>query len=74
MFLVANYSLARDIIVTPHAIRNALIQLLPERGEALFEELGIRQNYSLATLCHLALYDDWLMYAMSLILEALLDP
>ena len=74
MFLVANYSLAREIIITPHAVRDALTKVLPEHGATLFEALGVRQNYSLAVLCHLALYDDWLMYAMSLILEALLDP
>ena len=72
MLLVADHALAREIIVTPDALRQALCAALPERGEALFDLLGVRVPYSLATLCHLALYDDWLCYAMSLILELLL--
>jgi len=72
MLLVANHALARSVIVTPDALKRALCKALPERGEQLFEQLGVRASYSLATLCHLALYDDWLCYAMSLILELLL--
>jgi len=72
LLLVANYALAHEIIVTPDALRQALRTALPERGEALFDLLGVRAPYSLATLCHLALYDDWLCYAMSMLLEALL--
>jgi len=72
MLLVANHALAREIIATPDALRQALCTALPERGEQLFELLGMRAPYSLATLCHLALYDDWLCYAMSLLLESLL--
>jgi len=72
MLLVANHPLANEIIVTPDALRQALRTALPERGEALFDLLGVRAPYSLATLCHLALYDDWLCYAMSMLLETLL--
>ena len=69
---MADHALAREIIVTPDALKQALCTALPERGEQLFDQLGVRAPYSLATLCHLALYDDWLCYAMSLILELLL--
>jgi len=72
LLLVANYALACEIIVTPDALKQALCTALPGRGEALFDLLGVRVPYSLATLCHLALYDDWLCYAMSLLLESLL--
>ena len=72
MLLVANHALAREITITPDALKQALFTALPERGEALFDLLGVRAPYSLATLCHLALYDDWLCYAMSLTLETLL--
>jgi len=72
LLLVANHALAREIIVTPDALKQALCTALPGRGEALFDLLGVRVPYSLATLCHLALYDDWLCYAMSLLLESLL--
>ena len=72
MLLVADHLLANEIIVTPDALKQALCKALPERGEQLFELLGMRAPYSLATLCHLALYDDWLCYAMSLLLESLL--
>ena len=72
LLLVANHALAREIIVTPDALKPALCTALPGRGEALFDLLGVRVPYSLATLCHLALYDDWLCYAMSLLLESLL--
>ena len=72
MLLVADHPLANEIIVTPDALKQALCTALPERGEALFDLLGVRAPYSLATLCHLALYDDWLCYAMSLTLETLL--
>jgi len=72
MLLVANHALAREIIVTPDALKQALCTALPERGEVLFESLGVRVPYPLATLCHLALYDDWLCYAMSLLLESFL--
>ena len=72
LLLVADHSLANEIIVTPDALKQALYAALPGRGEQLFELLGVRAPYSLATLCHLALYDDWLCYAMSLLLESLL--
>jgi len=72
MLLVADHALARSIIVTPDALKRALCKALPERGEALFDLLGVRVPYSLAALCYLALYDDWLCYAMSLTLETLL--
>jgi len=72
MLRVADHPLANEIIVTPDALRQALRTALPERGEALFDLLGVRVPYSLATLCHLALYDDWLCYAMSMLLETLL--
>ena len=69
---MANYALACEIIVTPDALKQALCTALPGRGEALFDLLGVRVPYSLAALCYLALYDDWLCYAMSLTLETLL--
>ena len=72
--LVAEHPRANDIILSPHALREALVRIEPERGEALFTMLGIRQPYSLAALCHLAQYDDWLMYAMSLLIEGLVAP
>ena len=72
MLLVADHPTAREIIVTPDALKQALCAVLPEHGEALFELLGVRIPYSLAALCYLALYDDWLRYAMCLALEALL--
>jgi len=72
MLHVANHALARNIIVTPDVLKQALCKALPERGEALFERLGLRIPYSLSALCYLALYDDWLCYAMCLTLEALL--
>jgi len=72
MLLVANHALARSIIVTPDALKQALCTTLPERGEALFDLLGVRMPYSLASLCYLAMYDDWLLYAMFLTLELLL--
>ena len=72
LLLVANHALAREIIVTPDALKQALCTALPERGEALFERLGLRIPYSLSALCYLALYDDWLRYAMCLVLEKLL--
>jgi len=72
LLLVANYALAREIIVTPDALKQALCAALPERGEALFDLLGVRVPYPLSALCYLALYDDWLRYAMCLALEALL--
>jgi hypothetical protein len=72
MLLVANYALACEIIVTPDALKQALCTALPERGEALFDLLGVRVPYPLSALCYLALYDQWLCYAMSLTLETLL--
>ena len=72
MLLVADHALARNIIVTPDVLKQALCTALPERGEALFDLLGVRIPYSLAALCYLALYDQWLCYAMSLTLETLL--
>jgi hypothetical protein len=72
LLLVADHALAREIVVTPDALKQALCAALPERGEALFDLLGVRTPYSLAALCYLALYDDWLRYAMCLALEALL--
>ena len=72
LLLVANHALAREIIVTPDALKQALCTALPDRGEALFERLGVRIPYSLSALCYLALYDQWLCYAMSLTLETLL--
>jgi len=72
MLLVANHALANEIIVTPDALKQALCTALPERGETLFDLLGVRVPYSLAALCYLALYDQWLCYAMSLTLETLL--
>ena len=72
LLLVADHSTARKIIVTPDALKQALCTALPGRGEALFDLLGVRVPYSLAALCYLALYDQWLCYAMSLTLESLL--
>ena len=72
LLLVTDHALARNIIVTPDVLKQALCKALPERGEALFERLGLRIPYSLSALCYLALYDDWLCYAMCLTLEALL--
>ena len=72
LLLVADHPTAREIIVTPDVLKQALCTALPERGEALFDLLGVRIPYSLAALCYLALYDDWLRYAMCLTLEALL--
>jgi len=72
MLLVANRALAREITITPDALKQALCTALPERGEALFDLLGVRIPYSLAALCYLALYDDWLRCAMCLTLESLL--
>jgi hypothetical protein len=72
LLLVANHALAREIIVTPDALKQALCTALPVRGEALFDLLGVRIPYSLSALCYLALYDDWLRYAMCLALESLL--
>jgi len=72
MLLVADHAQAREITITPDALKQALCTALPERGEALFDLLGVRVPYSLAALCYLALYDDWLRYAMCLALEALL--
>jgi hypothetical protein len=72
MLLVANHALAREIIVTPDALKQALCTALPERGEQLFDLLGVRIPYSLSALCYLALYDDWLRYAICLTLESLL--
>ena len=72
MLLVADHPLAHEIIVTPDALRQALRTALPERGEVLFELLGVRIPYSLSALCYLALYDDWLRYAICLTLESLL--
>jgi hypothetical protein len=72
LLLVADHPAAREIIVIPDALKRALCATLPERGEALFDLLGVRVPYSLSVLCHLALYDDWLCYAMCLALEALL--
>jgi len=72
LLLVANHPLANEIIVTPDALKQALCTALPERGEQLFDLLGVRIPYSLSALCYLALYDQWLCYAMSLTLETLL--
>jgi len=72
MLLVANHALAREITITPDALKQALCTALPECGEALFDLLGVRIPYSLSALCYLALYDQWLCYAMSLTLETLL--
>ena len=72
MLLVANLALAREITITPDALKQALCTALPECGEALFDLLGVRIPYSLSALCYLALYDDWLRYAMCLTLESLL--
>jgi hypothetical protein len=72
LLLVADHALAHEIIVTPDALKQILCTALPERGEQLFELLGIRIPYSLSALCYLALYDDWLRYAMRLALEKLL--
>jgi len=72
MLHVANHALAREITITPDALKQALCTALPECGEALFDLLGVRIPYSLAALCYLALYDQWLCYAMSLTLETLL--
>jgi len=72
LLLVANYALANEIIVNPEALKQALCTALPERGEALFDLLGVRIPYSLSALCYLALYDQWLCYAMSMLLESLL--
>jgi len=72
MLLVADHVLARKIIVTPEALKQALCEALPERCEALFDMLGVRVPYSLSALCYLALYDHWLCYAMRLALETLL--
>ena len=72
MLLVADHLLANEIIVTPDALKQALCKALPERGEQLFDLLGVRIPYLLSALCYLALYDQWLCYAMSLTLETLL--
>jgi hypothetical protein len=72
LLFVANHVLAHEIIVTPDALKRALCKALPERGEALFNLLGVRTPYPLAALCYLALYDNWLCYAMCLTLEMLL--
>jgi hypothetical protein len=72
LLLVADHALAREITITPDALKQALCTALPECGEALFDLLGVRVPYSLAALCYLALYDQWLCYAMSLTLETLL--
>ena len=72
LLLVADHVLAQKIIVTPDVLRQALRTALPGRGEALFERLGLRIPYSLSALCYLALYDDWLCYAMRLTIERLL--
>ena len=72
MLLVANRALAREITITPDALKQALCAALPERGEQLFDLLGVRIPYSLSALCYLALYDQWLCYAMSMLLESLL--
>ena len=72
MLHVANHALAREITITPDALKQALCTALPECGEALFDLLGVRIPYSLSALCYLALYDDWLCYAMCLTLESLL--
>ena len=72
LLLVADHALAREITITPDALKQALCTALPECGEALFDLLGVRIPYSLSALCYLALYDDWLRYAMCLTLEALL--
>ena len=55
MLLVANHSLAREITITPDALKQALCTALPERGEQLFDLLGVRIPYSLSALCYLAL-------------------
>jgi len=72
LLLVADHALAREITITPDALKQALCTALPECGEALFDLLGVRIPYSLSALCYLALYDDWLRYAMCLTLESLL--
>jgi hypothetical protein len=72
LLLVADHALAREITITPDALKQALCTALPECGEALFDLLGVRIPYSLSALCYLALYDQWLCYAMSLTLETLL--
>ena len=72
LLLVADHPLANEITITPDALKQALFTALPERGAVLFELLGVRVPYSLAALCYLALYDQWLCYAMSLTLETLL--
>jgi hypothetical protein len=72
LLLVADHVLAQKIIVTPDALKKALCAALPGRGEALFDLLGVRVPYPLSALCYLALYDQWLCYAMSLTLETLL--
>ena len=72
LLLVADHALAREITITPDALKQALCTALPECGEALFDLLGVRVPYSLAALCYLALYDQWLCYAMSMLLESLL--
>ena len=72
LLLVADHPLANEITITPDALKQALCTALPECGEALFDLLGVRVPYSLAALCYLALYDQWLCYAMSMLLESLL--
>jgi len=73
LLLVAGHVLAKDIIITPDALKQVLCKALSkEQGEELFNLLGVRKPYSLATLCYLALYDNWLCYAMCLTLETLL--
>ena len=72
LLLVADHVLAQKIIVTPDALKKSLCAALPGRGEALFDLLGVRVPYPLSALCYLALYDQWLCYAMSLTLETLL--
>ena len=72
LLLVADHPLANEITITPDALKQALCTALPECGEALFDLLGVRIPYSLSALCYLALYDQWLCYAMSMLLESLL--
>jgi len=73
LLLVAGHASAHKITITPEALKQVLCEALSkERGEELFNLLGVRKPYSLSALCYLALYDNWLCYAMCLTLEMLL--
>ncbi len=69
LMLVANHPRARSVMLSPRDLQRAL-----RNAPGLFDSLGVRQKYSLADLCYLALHDETLMYAMSLFIESLVTP